>query len=113
MKFKTKTKMQTATWRDLEMADAQGSILSVHVPGFTSDSYYRSTNSAYQEGQDTSRFMTASIMLGIISVLFGGALYRYFAFSQEYKYGGMKEPLVSNEAQLIVADDYSGRGELA
>jgi hypothetical protein len=100
MKFKTKTKMQTATWRDIEMADAQGTILSVHLNSFSSNtdtdrSVYYQSGRAYQERGDVSNFIIASGILGLSSILFGAAAFKFFGAYRNYS-EEMEEPLVES-----------------
>jgi hypothetical protein len=90
MKFKDKTKMLTASWRDVEVAGFQGTItgITLSVSGSSYGSYGKNL---VQKASDNAALTTSWLVLLFSAVLFGFAGYRFKNIREESE---LAEPLV-------------------
>lgn len=118
MKFATHTNMMTASWSDIEMALAQGSIASVAYPtgsrlaedqraftllstGGSTFGVGDSTYAVKQQRTDLVSLTTASIMLLISAILFACSVYRFKTLRTEYSGGTtVRKPLMSSRGRV-------------
>ena len=97
MKFKTKTKMMTATWRDIELAGTQGSITNVDLAHFYSTSSWG--KGLVQRTQDNSRLVAAWVVLLLSSVVLAFCAYRFIV-----ALGDSKEETTNYQEPLVTED---------
>ena len=92
MKFKTKTKMLSATYRDVEMAGHQGTITRVAVGNYV-------FGSSISEKADTKKLILSYGFLAVSACLFLFSIYRYRSVKSEQQ--GLTEPLVPADEAVI------------
>ena len=111
MKFKSKTRMMTASWRDIEMAGAQGTITSIQFPGLEGNFQFtgpRSTTTLVYGGglkqrmSDKVSIGVAWVSLFMSSLLFGASSYHLYKTAKDELYS-LKEPMVRFEEDGVVA----------
>jgi hypothetical protein len=84
MKFRSKTQMLTASWRDVETAAMQGTITRLQIPAKAGgSSSFQTGKGILQRTNDYLAEAGAWIFLIVSVVLFGGNIYRYISIRNE------------------------------
>jgi hypothetical protein len=94
MKFKTKTTMLTATWRDVELASTQSTITSVTMPQGKSRLFGSNITA---RSRDQYTILMSWFALFSAAVMLGVSFVNYSTAKAEYDRSEYKESLVPSE----------------
>jgi len=98
MKFATHTKMLTATWRDVEIAGAQGTITSITLPHAATRVF---GSAASDRSKDFYRTILAWLGLLASAGFLAVGYYRYVDAKADYERSALNEPLVPSDNGVV------------